>query len=156
MKAAATWTLGQLGSHSSNHAKAMAETDVLSQLLAQYKSPNSSEDLRKKSKKAMKGIFVMCTVLDALEPLLQDVPEEIMVYLLNQFKKILPTEPTAKKNFVLSGGLRCIQQKHGSANEKLRLCIEEINTMYPQEIVQYYSPDYADTLIKKLDDGTAK
>lgn len=34
IRAAATWTLGQVGSHSSNHAKAMAETDVLSHLLA--------------------------------------------------------------------------------------------------------------------------
>ena len=156
IRAAATWTLGQIGSHSSNHAKAMAETDVLSHLLSQYKSPESSEDLRKKSKKALKNILVMCTVLDALEPLLQEAPDEVMTYLLSQFKKILPTDPNAKKNFVLSGGLRFIQQKHGSNNEKLRLCIDEINTIYPQEIVQYYSPDYADTLIKKLDDNATK
>ena len=134
----------------------MAETDVLTHLLNQYKSPQSSEDLRKKSKKALKNILVMCTVLDALEPLLQDAPDEIMIYLLSQFKKILPTDPIAKKNFVLSGGLRFIQQKHGSNNDKLRLCIDEINTIYPQEIVQYYSPDYADTLIKKLDDNSGK
>ncbi len=50
----------------------------------------------------------MCTVLDALEPLLQNASDEIMIYLLNQFKKILPADPNAKKNFVLSGGLRFI------------------------------------------------
>ena len=66
VKAAATWTLGQLGSHSSNHAKAMAEADVLSHLLAVYNTPHNSEDLRKKAKKALKNILVMCTVLEAL------------------------------------------------------------------------------------------
>ena len=52
----------------------------------------------------------------------------------------------------MSGGLRTIQQKAGTTNPKLRLCIEEINSNYPQEIVQYYSPDYAETLIKRLDE----
>ena len=129
----------------------MAEADVPSHLLAVYKHPSSSEDLRKKAKRALKSTLIMCTMLDALEPLLQDSPDEILLYVLNQFKKILPTDPNAKKNFVLSGGLRTIQQKANTTNSKLRLCIEEINSNYPQEIVQYYSPDYAETLIKKLD-----
>lgn len=53
---------------------------------------------------------------------------------------------------MLSGGLKTIQQKANTSNPKLRLCIEEINGNFPQEIVQYYSPDYAETLIKKLDE----
>lgn len=69
-KAAAAWTLGQLGGHSYNHAKAMAEADALSHLLAVYKHESSSEDLKKKAKRALKDIMVMCTVLDALEPLI--------------------------------------------------------------------------------------
>ena len=70
IQAAAAWTLGQLGCHSYNHAKAMAENDVLSHLLAVYKFEKSSEDLKKKSKRALKNILIMCTVLDALEPLI--------------------------------------------------------------------------------------
>lgn len=70
IKAAAAWTLGQLGGHSYNHAKAMAEADALSHLLAVYKCVESSEDLKKKAKRALKDILVMCTVLDALEPLI--------------------------------------------------------------------------------------
>lgn len=149
----AAWTLGQLGLHSYNHAKAMAEADVLSHLLAVYKAPKSSEELKKKAKRALKDILRMCSVLDALEPLIQDAPDEILIYILNQFKKILPTDSNAKKNFVLSGGLRNIQAKSNSLNQKLKICIEEINTHFPQEIVQYYSPDYADSLIRKLDDS---
>ena len=150
----AAWTLGQLGLHSYNHAKAMAEADVLNHLLSVYTSPKSSDELRKKTKRALKDILRMCSVLDALEPLIQLAPDEILIYILNQFKKILPTDSNARKNFVLSGGLRNIQAKTNSANQKLKVCVEEINTLFPQEIVQYYSPDYADTLIKKLDDAT--
>lgn len=37
IKAAAAWSLGQIGSHSTSHAHAMAESDVPSHLLAVYK-----------------------------------------------------------------------------------------------------------------------
>ena len=37
IKAAAAWSLGQIGSHSADHARAMAEADVPSHLLAVYK-----------------------------------------------------------------------------------------------------------------------
>ena len=36
IQAAAAWTLGQLGGHSNQHAKAMAEADVPSHLLAVF------------------------------------------------------------------------------------------------------------------------
>jgi len=45
-----------------------------------------------------------------------------------------------------------IQGKNNSQNQKLKMVIEDINGNYPQEIIQYYSPDYAETLIKKLDE----
>ena len=48
-------TLGQIGGHSADHARAMAEAD--SQLLAVYKFQESSEDLKKKAKKALKSIL---------------------------------------------------------------------------------------------------
>ena len=61
----------------------MAEADALSHLLEVYKSDSSSEDLKKKSKRALKNIMVMCTVLDALEPLIEQAPDEILTYILN-------------------------------------------------------------------------
>lgn len=57
IKAAAAWSLGQIGGHSADHARAMAEADVPSHLLAVYKFSDSSEDLKKKAKKALKSIL---------------------------------------------------------------------------------------------------
>lgn len=108
MKAASAWTLGRLGSHSYNHSKAMAEADALSTLLGVYKSADSSGDLKNKTKMALKNILVACTVLDALEPLISQADDTILIYVLTQFKKILPKDPKAKKSFVLSGGLKLI------------------------------------------------
>lgn len=61
----------------------MAEADVLSHLLITYNGSANSEDLKKKAKKALKQILSKCTILDALEPLLKESPDEIMIYILN-------------------------------------------------------------------------
>lgn len=53
IKAAAAWSLGQLGSHSPDHARALAEADVLRHLLAVMMHEDSSEGaLRRTSGRA--------------------------------------------------------------------------------------------------------
>lgn len=94
----------------------------------------------------------MCSYLQALEPLISDAPHDILQYVLHQFAKTLPNDTEMKKNFILSEGLKKIQEIQSAPGSKLRQYIDEINNLYPQEIVQYYSPDYANTLLKKLDD----
>lgn len=86
----------------------MAEADIPSNLLAVYKFRESSEDLKKKCKKALKSILQMCSFLSALEPLISDSPDDILQYVLHQFAKTLPNDNQAKKNFVLSEGLKKI------------------------------------------------
>lgn len=152
IKAAAAWSLGQIGGHSPEHARAMAEIDVPSHLLTVYMHPASSDDLKAKAKKALKGILQMCLYLPALEPLISEAPNEILQYVLAQFAKILPNDNVAKKTFVMSEGLAKIQRIRPDAGTKLALYIQEINSLYPAEVVQYYSPDYAETLLKKLDE----
>lgn len=53
----------------------------------------------------------MCTYLQALQPLIKDAPDEILVHVLQQFAKVLPTDPQAKRDFVVKGGLKAIQSK---------------------------------------------
>ncbi len=57
IKAAAAWSLGQIGRHSPEHAKYLAEADVPARLLAVFMLPESSKDLKDKSKKALKNII---------------------------------------------------------------------------------------------------
>jgi hypothetical protein len=108
LKAAAAWSLGQIGRHSPEHARALAEADVPSRLLAVYMLPESSKDLKDKSKKSLKNIIQMCTHLPALEPLLQLAPNNILTYVCAQFAKVLPTSVDAKRTFVQSGGFQKI------------------------------------------------
>jgi hypothetical protein len=61
----------------------MAEADVPSHLLAVYKFQEGSEDLKKKSKKALKSILQMCSYLPALEPLISEAPQDILQYVLH-------------------------------------------------------------------------
>jgi hypothetical protein len=66
IRAAAAWSLGHMGGHTPDHAKALAENDIPRLLLELYKDNGSSEDLKKKAKKALKSILQMCSYLSAL------------------------------------------------------------------------------------------
>jgi len=52
---------------------------------------------------------------------------------------------------VKSGGLQAIQSIKAS-NPVLKEHISDINSLYPPDVVQYYSPDYAEGLMKKIED----
>lgn len=48
MKAAAVWSIGQIGHHTPEHAKAVATASLLPKLLELYMDASSSEDLQAK------------------------------------------------------------------------------------------------------------
>eukprot|EP00820_Chromera_velia_P018706 Cvel_27693.t1-p1 / transcript=Cvel_27693.t1 / gene=Cvel_27693 / organism=Chromera_velia_CCMP2878 / gene_product=Sperm-associated antigen 6, putative / transcript_product=Sperm-associated antigen 6, putative / location=Cvel_scaffold3496:6466-11229(+) / protein_length=470 / sequence_SO=supercontig / SO=protein_coding / is_pseudo=false len=143
LKAATAWTLGQIGRHSPDHARALAEADVLRRLLAVYLHQDSSEDLKTKAKRALKSVIQKCTHLPALEPLLQESPPNVLKYVVQQFAKVLPHDLQARRSFVQSGGLQKIQEVKAETGSKLKDAIDEINLLYPVEIVNYYSPNYS-------------
>ncbi len=84
--------------------------------------------------------------------MIADCPGEILHYVLHQFAKTLPNDPAAKKSFIQSGGLKKIQEIKSEPGQKLKQYVDEINALYPLEIVQYYSPGYEQTLLNKLED----
>jgi tellurite resistance protein len=154
IKAAAAWSLGQIGRHTAEHAKALAMMDVFRRLIQVYSDPESSADLKTKAQRALKGSLQKCTHLAALEPLLLDCPDALVKYVVLQFAKVLPNQPQARKSFVQSKGLERIQElKTDDQSSKLQEYINTINACYPPEIVQYYSPNYSQTLLDKLDDN---
>jgi len=149
--AATAWSLGQIGAHTPEHAKALATANVLPRLLDAYKSPNSSEDLQLKAKKALKNVLQKTTYLPALEPLLHDAPPNILKYVVAQYSKVLPNDPSSRRLFVTSGGLKKVQELRPAPGSALREHINNINACYPEEIVRYYTPGYSEQLLQRVD-----
>jgi 3-methyladenine DNA glycosylase AlkD len=152
IKAACAWTLGQIGRHTPDHARALAEGDVLRHLLACMVHEESSEDLKTKSKRALKAILAKCTHLQALQPLLRDSPVKVQKYVLRQFAQLLPHDVEARRSFVQSGGLQFLQELNETVGGKLTEFITQINNCYPPEVVEFYSPNYSKTLLQKIDE----
>ncbi|KAI9327408.1 armadillo-type protein [Zopfochytrium polystomum] len=177
IKAACAWSLGQIGRHSPDHAKTLADNAVLPKLLQILTSSGEASedvgsDLKTKTKRALKCILEKTLHLEALEPLLQvTTPPNILKYVVGQFAKILPNDIAARRAFVTSGGLQRVQeiannlnvsQGHGGVvaatgilnGSKMGEHIRTINECYPEEIVRYYSPGYSATLLEKIDEYT--
>lgn len=174
IKAAASWSLGQIGRHSPDHAKTLADSGVLPKLLkvltnsAQNNQQDSvGADLNTKTKRALKCILEKTLHLESLEPMLNlSTPLSILKYVVGQFAKILPHDVTARREFVTSGSLQRLQEiaanikanaatagadgKGGLTGTKMGEYIRAINECYPEEIVRYYSPGYSATLLEKV------
>ena len=180
VKAAAVWSLGQIGRHTPEHAKAVAQSDILRLVIELLGSPSSSVDLQGKALRTLQQLLAKTTHLPALEPLLLCTSDErVLGCVVQQFAKVLPNHPQGRKSFVTSRGLAKVQELLAKEKERERTgrvggggggvvggekggvdggegevlmaeWINIINTCYPQEIVQFYSPNYAQTLIEKL------
>jgi 3-methyladenine DNA glycosylase AlkD len=152
IKAASAWSLGQIGRHSPDHAKALADANVFPKLLAVYLHEESSDDLKTKAKRAMKSVIEKCVHLPALEPLLHtQTPPNILKYVVHQFAKVLPHDVKARKEFVSSGAIQRLQDVEAQPGSKLKEYVDTINSCYPEEIVRYYSPGYSEALMEKID-----
>merc|ERR1712159_718179 len=152
VKAAAAWALGQVGRHSPEHSKAVAVALVLPKLLHSYLDENNSDDLKLKSKKALQNILQKCTYLNALEPLLHDAPPDILMHVIAQYSKVLPHDARARRLFTTSGGLKKVQEMSAEEGSELAQHIEAVRRCFPEEILKYYSPNYNDTLLEKLEE----
>ncbi|XP_026192545.1 sperm-associated antigen 6 [Cyclospora cayetanensis] len=151
-KAAAAWAVGQLGRHTPDHAMAVAEADVLRLLMAAFLAPDSSDDLKQKAKRALKGTVQMCTHLAALEPLLNEAPPSILKHIVQQFAKVLPNDPKARRTFVQTGALETLLKiRETEAASNVLDSIQSVCDLYPPEVVNYYSPGYSALLIEKID-----
>lgn len=76
--AGTAWALGQLGKHSPEHAKTLAEAGVYPLLLQLVIDPGSSTDLAAKARAALKDAVRKCMDIDALQGLVKDAPPDIL------------------------------------------------------------------------------
>lgn len=150
IKAAIAWSVGQIGHHTPEHAKAVSTSGLLPKLLQLYMDAGSSEDLQIKSKKALKSVLQRCTDLSSLVPLLYEAPCNILKHVVCQFSKVLPHDTKARRSFVTSGALAKLQEIKADPDSLLQEYINIINCCFPEEIVLYYSPGYSESLLEKL------
>lgn len=155
IKAASAWALGQIGHHSSEHSRAVSEGNVLPKLMECYLSPKSSDDLKTKSKRALKLIVQKCLSLEALIPLLHEkAPQFILKYISKQFAKILPNDADTKKKFAETRGLAKLQLIQ-TENDELKETIQLINAIYPEEVVKFYSPNRDEEILRKIENESS-
>ena len=152
VKAAAAWSLGQIGRHSSELAKELAEQKVLSELLILYMAAEEKSDIKKKTRKALKSIIQQCQEIEALRPLLEVASEKMLKHIVAQIAIILKSNPAAKRPFAEKGSLKKLLEIHPPPESKLQSAINEINDLFPPEVTQHYSPEYMNTLLKKIDE----
>jgi len=152
LRSAAAWSLGQVGRHSPEHAKAVADAGVLPKLVATHAATGSSDDLQTKCKRALKFIVEKLTDLPALDALLREetLPDAVARHVLAQLAKVLPNDSAGRHAFVTSGGFARVQQLDAQSGSKLRESTDAINSCYPEEIVRYYSPGYSQQLLDQL------
>ena len=76
------------------------------------------------------------------------------MHVFKQLAKVLPMDTNAKKQFVINKGLRKILDKKNkiASDPAIKKAIDDICTIYPDEMVKYYTPDYRDILLKKLEE----
>jgi HEAT repeat protein len=151
VKSASAWTLGQLGKHSPEQASQLTSLNALALLLDAHNDPNAGEDLKLKTKRALKFIIDKCNEINALQPLIEPAPPKVRKYVLEQISKLLPKNPKAKVPFVTSGGFQSVQKIVVEPGSKEREFIEAINACYPEQAVRYYSPQYPQELLQEIE-----
>ncbi|ETO27347.1 axoneme central apparatus protein [Reticulomyxa filosa] len=85
--------------------------------------------------------------------------DKLLKYVIQQFAKVLPNDQGGRKSFVQCGGLQKVQEMKANDNsQELLEYLNTINNCFPPELVQYYSPNYSNELLKRLEeyDGHAK
>ncbi|KAL0213023.1 hypothetical protein RCL1_006649 [Eukaryota sp. TZLM3-RCL] len=166
VRAATVWTLGQIGKHTPEHAKALNENGFPAHVLTLLKE-NCSEDLVNKSKRALKSVIQVSTELSPLDCILKDegVNAGILLTALEQYAKILPSNVNARKAFVTTGALQRIQEilsvvgGNGSETQSdttIKELISVINACFPEDIVRFYSPGYSQHILQKVESFEVK
>lgn len=152
IKAVACYALQKIGAHAPKHSEKITEYGVLPIMLNYLIDPGSSEDLKKKAKKALNEIIKNCGRLEHLEPLIPKAPIKILKNILDRFELHMKGDKLETKifkaKFYENGGLKNlleIQKKYLSdeSRDKDELKrIDDIKSYYDPEIIKFVSPDY--------------
>ncbi|KAL0210786.1 hypothetical protein P9112_009084 [Eukaryota sp. TZLM1-RC] len=160
VKAATVWSLGQVGRHSPEHGNSLNELGFIPRLM-NLLNPSSSEDLVVKTKRALKAVIQMTTELGAVDCIIKEetVDTGILLATLEQLSKVLPSNVDARKMFVTTGGLQRLQEiksvvednQEGVEESSIFELINVINSCYPEDIVRFYSRNFENEILSKVE-----
>jgi HEAT repeat protein len=173
VKAAVCYTIGNLGKHSTQHSNLVSSHNFLPLLLMNYQIRDANDNLKQKSKRALKQIISCCHNISAMEPLIQAAPKKMILKILNQFVLCLKSSGTERKQFLQRGilqrllalkkGIRDVikQTDENNTNDKkenelnydeeiIKVIDEGICPLFPEEIVKYYNIEEIHKKIEEL------
>jgi HEAT repeat protein len=154
LKTAAAWSLGNIGLHSHEHARCLADEDVLRRLLAVHLDPHASTCLKDRSEASLISVIKVCNYPEGLQPLLLErtTPLSIITVVVERFALILNQDTETRRAFVQSGGIQRLQELKEQADPAgdLFMHIEDVNSLYPEDLILYYTPGYARDLLMGL------
>ena len=110
VRAATVWALCQIGRHTAEHARALADAGALPVFVALLARPDASEDLLHKAKRALKAIVSKCGDAASLAPLLRDDNAKAQKYALLRYAALLPHDAATRKAFMQAGLLQRVQE----------------------------------------------
>jgi hypothetical protein len=101
-------------------------------------------------------IVQSCLNVNALQSLLhQEVPVDILKFILKQISKILEHDAAARQELMITGGLRKIQEIV-ITDKELEELINGINSYYPEDITKHYTPNNPNTIVERIDEFRVK
>eukprot|EP00826_Nyctotherus_ovalis_P037094 TRINITY_DN3359_c0_g4_i1.p1 TRINITY_DN3359_c0_g4~~TRINITY_DN3359_c0_g4_i1.p1 ORF type:complete len:339 (-),score=105.77 TRINITY_DN3359_c0_g4_i1:2074-3090(-) len=131
VKAAAAWSLGQIGKHSAEVAKALIDKNVLEELLEVYNGAEGSKVLQEKAKRSLKSIIRQCFATESLMQLLDRADQKVARQILLQTASVLRSNPEEKKSFIEKGYLDRVKGIEAEEGSRLRGALEEFDELFP-------------------------
>ncbi|MES1902067.1 MAG: Sperm-associated antigen 6 [Paramarteilia canceri] len=147
------WTIGQAGQHSAQHSRIVCLSPDLLRNMISISLQQQNNQLSDQALRTLSLVIQNCTAMDALEPLFLefDLPDSICISFMTQFAKILPNDASSRKSFVASGCLKKMQNIMSKNRDLYQELCGQIALCFPPEIVKFYSPDYPEALLQRLD-----
>lgn len=156
LKRISAGVLGNLGRHSEDHSLNITNHGVIEDLIIICEDNNiRNDDLKKDVNKAIRQIIQNSKNLEIIKKIITNTnTSNLIVMACRQIQKIIEN-PTQKKEFFAKKWLNdIVLLKHNNKfgdDTNIQKAITDICNMYPQDVINYLTPNYADKLVKKLD-----
>lgn len=149
VQSAAAWCLGQIAKNSKELTHELEKAKVTDALLQTYLKAQEGSDLKAKCRRALRHMIEQAQELCTLATLIPSAPEKVLKRVVAQIAKLLKEHPELKKTFADDGYLSILQGVKTDPDGKLAAAIKEVNALYPDEVVQYFTEGIMEEMLKE-------